>query len=93
MGPRLCKALPKHLRDLTSTDKIEVTVGDFKNELDSYLAEIPDEPLIPHYTQYRRIETNSLIDWIPYARRQTQFGGPEAGEQRLVTRVDQTGSP
>ena len=58
-GPRLFNMLPQGLRNMTgcTTDK-------FKGELDKYLSKIPDEPLIPGLTKYRRIETNSLIDWI-----------------------------
>ena len=57
-GPRLFNVLPQYLRSITgcTTDK-------FKSELDRYLSKIPDEPLIPGLTKYRRIETNSLIDW------------------------------
>ena len=58
-GPKLFNALPQNLRNLTRchTDQ-------FKNELDRYLSKIPDEPLIPGMTKFRRIDTNSITDWI-----------------------------
>ena len=66
-GPRLFNALPTSLRNLT-----ECTTEKFKQNLDKFLAKIPDQPLIPGLTQYRRIDTNSVIDWVdsPYLRRQ-----------------------
>ena len=66
-GPRLFNVLPKHLRDMSgcSTER-------FKGELDRYLETIPDEPLIPGLTQYRRCDSNSVIDWAksPYLHQQ-----------------------
>ena len=58
-GPRLFNCLPKQIRNTTN-----VTVDKFKSQLDKFLATIPDEPLIPGYTQYRKIPTNSLLDWV-----------------------------
>jgi len=57
-GPRLFNCLPREVRDLTncSTDI-------FKRALDRFLATLPDEPLVPNMTQYRRCESNSLLDW------------------------------
>ena len=57
-GPRLFNSLPRHIRDLKgcSTDT-------FKHALDNYLVSVPDEPLLPSMTQYRRCESNSLYDW------------------------------
>ena len=66
-GPRLFNVLPKHLRYMSgcSTER-------FKGELDHYLEIIPDEPLIPGLTQYRRCDSNSVIDWAksPYLHQQ-----------------------
>ena len=66
-GPRLFNVLPKDLRDMSgcSTER-------FKGELDYYLETIPDEPLIPGLTQYRRCDSNSVIDWAksPYLHQQ-----------------------
>ena len=66
-GPRLFNALPQNLRNLTrcKTDQ-------FKHELDKYISKIPDEPLIPGLTKFRRIDTNSVIDWITYLHLSTQ---------------------
>ena len=57
-GPRLFNSLPRDIRDLQncSTDT-------FKRALDRYLATVPDEPLLPSLTQFRRCESNSLLDW------------------------------
>ena len=57
-GPRLFNSIPKQLRNLTG-----VTVEVFKAHLDKFLASIPDEPLIPGYSLYRRCNTNSILDW------------------------------
>lgn len=57
-GPRLFNCLPRDIRDLKgcSTDT-------FKRTLDCYLSTVPDEPLLPSLTQFRRCESNSLFDW------------------------------
>ena len=59
-GPRLFNILPVELRNLS-----DITVEEFKRELDRYLTSIPDEPLIPGYTAMRRTDSNSLLDMIP----------------------------
>ena len=59
-GPRLFNILPVELRNLC-----DITVEEFKRELDRYLTSIPDEPLIPGYTAMRRTDSNSLLDMIP----------------------------
>ena len=48
------------------------TTERFKCELDRYLATVPDEPLVPGLTQYRRCDSNSVIDWAnsPYLHQQ-----------------------
>ena len=51
--------LPQELRNMAGC-----TMDKFKSALDKYLSKIPDEPLIPGLTKYRRTDTNSLIDWI-----------------------------
>ena len=58
-GPLLFNVLPQHIRNI-------------KGELDRYLASLPDEPLIPGLTQYRRCDTNSVIEWArsPYLHQQ-----------------------
>ena len=57
-GPRLFNCLPREVRNLTncSTDT-------FKRALDNFLATVPDEPLVPNMTQFRRCESNSLLEW------------------------------
>ena len=62
-GPRLFNSLPMALRNLSGC-----TTEQFKRNLDRFLAKIPDQPLIPGLTQCRRIDTNSIIDWVasPY---------------------------
>ena len=66
-GPRTFNVLPAHLRNMTGC-----TTDRFKSELDRYLSTVPDEPLIPGLTQYRRCDTNSVIDWArsPYLHQQ-----------------------
>ena len=63
-GPRLFNTLPKSLRDRTNC-----TPEAFKASLDAHLSSIPDEPSVPGLTQYKRAETNSLIDWAAYRGR------------------------
>ena len=66
-GPRLFNVLPKNLRNMSGC-----TTERFKCELDRYLATVPDEPLVPGLTQYRRCDSNSVIDWAnsPYLHQQ-----------------------
>ena len=66
-GPRLFNVLPQHIQNLSGC-----TTERFKGEIDRYLASLPDEPLIPGLTQYRRCDTNSVIDWArsPYLHQQ-----------------------
>ena len=58
-GPRLFNSLPQHIRNMS-----KCTTERFKCELDRYLASLPDEPLIPGLTQFRRCDSNSVIDWV-----------------------------
>jgi hypothetical protein len=74
--------------------KRPVTVDDFKTELDKHLATLPDQPLIPGYTQYRRVDTNSIVDWAQHARQQRlQSGEPAVRTTQQADWVDRTGSP
>ena len=57
-GPRIFNSLPMDLRNFTGG-----TVNEFKSKLDRHLRLVPDEPLIPGYTAFRTIDSNSLIDW------------------------------
>ena len=54
-GVKLFNALPKSLRDLTG---VKITV--FKNVLDNYLKSVPDGPLLPEYTKYRKASSKSV---------------------------------
>ena len=56
-GPRLFNSLPKHIRDLSG-----ISLTKFKQSLDSYLANVADEPQIPHYTACRRANSNCLSE-------------------------------
>ena len=56
-GPKLFNSLPKHVRDLKG-----VSLQKFKRALDSHLKKIPDNPLLPGYTECRRADTNSICD-------------------------------
>ena len=70
-GPRLFNTLPAHLRNLTNC-KPEA----FKSALDAHLRSIPDEPLIPGLTQFRRAESNSLIEWAAARDANRNGAGP-----------------
>ena len=58
-GPQLFNSIPADLRNLSNC-----SVDIFKRALDKFLAEVPDEPLIPGYTAMRRADSNSLVDMI-----------------------------
>ena len=62
-GVQLFNALPQHVRDTTN-----VPVASFKEILDSYLANVPDEPLIPGHTARKQADSNSLFDMCKLAR-------------------------
>ena len=52
---RLFNCIPCHIRDLTGCN-----VDKFKKDLDDWLKNIPDEPLVKGYTARRRCESNSI---------------------------------
>ena len=58
-GPKLFNVLPKSIRNITGVD-----VVDFKDKLDCFLKQIPDEPQIVGYTAIRRADSNSNIDMV-----------------------------
>ena len=58
-GIRLFNVLPKEIRNITA-----VSTESFKGKLDKFLASVPDEPILPEYSKYRRANSNSLIDMI-----------------------------
>ena len=62
-GPKLFNCLPQTIRNISGCD-----VESFKRALDRFLSGIPDEPPVHGYTQYRRCETNSLVDWCVLAQ-------------------------
>ena len=62
-GAKLFNALPKSLRNLT-----DCTVLDFKKKLDSFLKDIPDEPVIGNYRRNMSAQDNSLLTLIPLLR-------------------------
>ena len=73
-GPKLFNALQKKIRNLKKVSEIE-----FKEELDKFLTEIPDEPKVPGsipscLTPMEARPTNSLVSWIPYLERATLRG-------------------
>ena len=59
-GARIFNLLPKHLRNNDTAD-FEM----FKNHLDLFLAQIPDQPSAPGLC--RAAKTNSLLDQVPMA--------------------------
>ena len=60
-GSKLFNVLPRYIRNIT-----DCSIGIFKSELDRFLRQIPDEPLIPGYINSSlTYGSNSLIDIIP----------------------------
>ena len=64
-GPKLFNCLPKYLRDIKISSKL-----DFKEQLDLFLATLPDHPNIGDLTpnvcnQFTAKPSNSLADVIP----------------------------
>ena len=57
-GAKLFNLLPRGLRDMATNH-----IDDFKVNLDTWLATIPDEPTVPG--RQRAAATNSLLDWVP----------------------------
>ena len=57
-GAKLFNLLPRGLRDMATNH-----IDDFKLNLDTWLATIPDEHTVPR--RQRVAATNSLLDWIP----------------------------
>ena len=49
------------LRNLTAG-----TVDAFKRRIDTFLQNVPDQPLIPGYTAYRSVDSNSLLSWAAH---------------------------
>ena len=86
-GSLLFNALPTEIRNMTGCRR-EV----FKAALDRYLSSIPDEPLIPGYTAFRRCASNSLVDWVPALRRQRDLTprgvADERGDMGVVPQHD-----
>ena len=61
-GPKLFNSLPKYLREIIKQSKL-----DFKEELDQFLAKLPDHPHIGDLTpnicnQFSAKPSNSLVD-------------------------------
>ena len=81
-GPRLFNSLPLDVRNLTG-----VTVDEFKSALDRHFKDIPDQPLIPNYTQYRQCDSNSIIDW----NRKLQYDRRNSGAVTPLRRHGQPG--
>ena len=72
-GPRLFNSLPKYLREIKKSAKV-----DFKEQLDLFLATLPDHPNVGDLTpnicnQLTAKPSNSLIDVILQAR--SEYGG------------------
>ena len=60
---KLFNSLPREIRDLKGC-KIEK----FKRELDKFLLELPDAPLIPGYTASSLVGSNSIVDWCDWRK-------------------------
>ena len=86
-GPRIFNSLPMHLRNFSGG-----TVNQFKCRLDKHLKSVPDEPLIPGYTAYRTVDSNSLIDWHSHISRHLRED-PKVQSRLRNALVDVPGSP
>ena len=60
---KLFNSLPRNIRDLKGC-----TVEKFKRELDKFLLELPDAPLIPGYTASSLVGSNSVVDWCNWMK-------------------------
>ena len=67
-GPQLFNVIPKVIRNLS-----DVTIDQFKRQLDKFLRSVPDEPSVPGYVARRAVPSNSLRDLVPYQSR-TMYG-------------------
>ena len=76
--------MPKHIRNIKGK-----SVDYFKTHLDAFLASVPDEPLIPGLTDMRRVDSNSVIDWVtsPYLRVQGTRRAHVSGERAAAQAV------
>jgi len=61
VGPLLYNAIPNYLRKMY--ENID-PVGTFKNELDEFLTNVPDEPTVSG--RIRRANSNSILHQIDY---------------------------
>lgn len=69
-GVRLYNSLPPHLQNAFSEGKNKpITVDTFKNRLDAYLRQIPDEPYSTSIS--RRAPSNSILDQVTYINNHT----------------------
>ena len=73
-GPKLFNCLPKSIIDTTGSD-----IDTFKQKLDSYISEIPDQPVIgdqiPTTTKKHTLKpSNSLVDQIREYQRKRRPG-------------------
>ena len=77
IGPRLFNSLPRELRNLKG-----VEVDNFKEHLDRYLTEVPDQPkvpgMMPTCLTSDSIPSNSLLHWIPLMSREAVWRRPGA---------------
>ena len=64
--------------------KTAKTVNSFKHALDKFLAHIPDTPPV---TGYKRLNSNSLCDWVGHVQQvKSQMFREELQEQRITRR-------
>ena len=76
-APRLFNLIPKQI-------KVAKTVDSFKKLLDKFLSKIPDKPPV---AGYKRVNSNSLIDWVgPVQQVKSQMLRQDLEEQRRCDR-------
>ena len=64
IGPKLFNLLPQELRKFEPTQNTENITNSFKNQLDKFLSNIPDQPTTPGLS--RAANTNSISDQVYY---------------------------
>lgn len=65
-APKLFNCLPLEVRNFTTEGQNKIF--SFKNNLDKYLAHIPDQPNVQGLQSRRAAQSNSIIDQILYRR-------------------------
>ena len=66
---KLFNALPRGIRDLSGC-----SIEKFKRQLNKFLLELPDAPLIPGYTASSLVRGNGVVDWCNWKKSASTHG-------------------